>query len=76
MWPLLTDSNYFKTVSTVMNQSHFQVAMFAFNCMMIITWYNMYSAWFLDIRISTCSVACLYILKKLVYCWNHHFMLS
>ena len=30
MWPLVTDSNYFKTVSTVTNQTHFQVAMFVF----------------------------------------------
>ena len=61
MWPLVTYSNYFETVSTVMNQTHFQVVMFAFNTVLlydyyhiICTWYNMCSAWFLDIRISTC----------------------
>ena len=61
MWPLVMDSNYFETVSTVTNQTHFQVAMFAFNTVLlydyyyiIATWYNMCSAWFLDIRISTC----------------------
>ena len=58
---LVAYSNYFETVSTMMNQTHFQVAMFAFNTVLlydyyyIITiWYNMCSAWFLDIRISTC----------------------
>ena len=35
MWPLVTDSNYFKTVSTVTNQTHFQVAMFAFNTVLL-----------------------------------------
>ena len=31
MWPLVTYSNYSETVSTVMNQTYFQVAMLAFN---------------------------------------------
>ena len=35
MWPLLTHSNYFKTVSNVTNQTHFQVAMFAFNTVLL-----------------------------------------
>ena len=35
MWPLVTDSNYFKTVSTVTNQTHFQVAMFVFNTVLL-----------------------------------------
>ena len=26
MWPLVTYPNYFETVSTVINQTHFQVA--------------------------------------------------
>ena len=61
MWPLVTYSNYFKTVSTVTNQTHFQVAMFAFNTVLLYDYcyimhgiINMCSAWFLDIRISTC----------------------
>ena len=43
------------------NQAHFRVAMLAFNTVLlydyyyiIATWYNMCSAWFLNIRISTC----------------------
>ena len=35
MWPLGTYSNYFEKVSTVMNQTHFQVAMFAFNTVLL-----------------------------------------
>ena len=35
MWPLVTNSNYFKTVSTVMNQTNFQVAMFTFNTVLL-----------------------------------------
>ena len=35
MWPLVMDSNYFETVSTVMNQTHFQVAMLAFNTVLL-----------------------------------------
>ena len=53
MWPLVTDSNYFKAVSTVMNQTHFQVAMFAFNTVLlyddyyyIIQGINKCSTWF------------------------------
>ena len=56
MWPLITYSNYFKTVSTVMNQTHFQVAMLAFNTILLYdyyyiiatyihTLYNMCGAW-------------------------------
>ena len=61
MWPLVTYSNYFETVSTVTNQTHFQVDMFAFNTVLLhdyYTWYNMCSAWFLEIRIPTCSFYC------------------
>ena len=39
MWPLVKYSNYFKTLSTMTNQTHFQVAMFAltlYYCMIII----------------------------------------
>ena len=61
MWPLVMYSNYFETVSTVMNQTHFQVCLHLtlYYCMIItILWLhgmrNMCSAWFLDIRISTC----------------------
>ena len=53
MWPLVTNSNYLETVSTVVNQTHFQVAMFAFNTILLYGSYNMCSTWFLDIRIST-----------------------
>ena len=72
MWPLVTYSKYFETISIVTNQTHFQVAMFAFNTVLlyditsyiIATWYNMSSAWFLDIRISICffepNIYCLY----------------
>ena len=35
MWPLVTDFNYFELVSTVMNQTHFQVAMFTFNTVLL-----------------------------------------
>ena len=35
MWSLVTYSNYLETVSTVTNQTHFQVAMFAFNTVII-----------------------------------------
>ena len=35
MWPLVMDSNYFETVSTVINQTHFKVAMFAFNTVLL-----------------------------------------
>ena len=35
MWPLVMNSNYFKTVYTVMNQTHFQVAMFVFNTVLL-----------------------------------------
>ena len=35
MWPLVTYSNYFERASTVMNQTHFQVAMFAFNTVLL-----------------------------------------
>ena len=35
MWPLVTDFNYFESVSTVMNQSHFQVVMFTFNTVLL-----------------------------------------
>ena len=61
MWPLVMYSNYFETVSAVTNQTHFQVAMLAFNTVLLYDYYyimhgviNMCSAWFLDIRISTC----------------------
>ena len=36
-------SNYFETVSTVMNQTHFQVAMFAFNTVLLYDYYYNYS---------------------------------
>ena len=69
MWSLVMYSNYFETVSTVMNQTHFQVTMFAFNTVLlyddyyiICTWYNMCSAWFLDVRISTFFGNCYNIL--------------
>ena len=39
MWPLVTDSNYFETVSIVTNQTHFQVAMFAFNTVLQYDYY-------------------------------------
>ena len=35
MWPLVMHSNYFETVSTVTNQTHFKVAMFAFNTVLL-----------------------------------------
>ena len=35
MWLLVMYSNYFETVSTVTNQTHFQVAMFAFNIVLL-----------------------------------------
>ena len=35
MWPLVMDFNYFETVSTVTNQTHFQVAMLAFNTVLL-----------------------------------------
>ena len=35
MWPLVTYSNYFERVSTMTNQTHFQVAMFAFNTVLL-----------------------------------------
>ena len=35
MWPLVTYSDYFETVYTVMNQTHFQVAMFAFKTVLL-----------------------------------------
>ena len=63
MWPLVMYSNHFETVSAVRNQTHFQVAMLAFNAVLRILYDNYYiihgiinmcSAWFLDIRISTC----------------------
>ena len=59
MWSLVTYSNYLEAVSTVMNQTHFQVAMFAFNTVIITILYvygNICSTWFLDIRISTCCM--------------------
>ena len=46
MWPLVTYSNYFETVSTVTNQTHFQVAMFAFNTVWLHDdYYYVYHAW-------------------------------
>ena len=39
MWPLAMYSNYFATVSTVTNQTHFQVAMFAFNIALLYDYY-------------------------------------
>ena len=39
MWPLVTYSNYFERVSTVTNQTHFQVAMFAFNTVLLYDYY-------------------------------------
>ena len=39
MWPLVTYSNYFETVSTVTNQTHFQVAIFAFNTVLLYDYY-------------------------------------
>ena len=39
MWPLVMDSNYFETVSTVTNQTHLQVAMFAFNTVLLYNYY-------------------------------------
>ena len=39
MWPLVLCSNYFETVCTVMNQTHFQVAMFAFNTVLLYDYY-------------------------------------
>ena len=36
MWPLVMYSNYFVTVSTVTNQIHFQVAMFAFTTALLL----------------------------------------
>ena len=35
MWPLVAYSNYFETVSTVTNQTHFQVAIFPFNTVLL-----------------------------------------
>ena len=39
MWSLVTYSNYFETVSTVTNQTHFQVAMFALNTVLPYDYY-------------------------------------
>ena len=54
------------------NQTYFQVAMFAFNTVLlydyfyiIAIWYNMCSTWFLDIRISTCSNLKLLLISSL-----------
>ena len=61
--PLAMYSNYFETVSTVTNQTHFQVAIFAFDTVLLYDYYyimhgsyNMCSTWFLDIRISICYI--------------------
>ena len=35
MWLLVTDFNDFESVSTVMNQTHFQVAMFTFDTVLL-----------------------------------------
>ena len=76
MWPLVKYSNYFKTVSTVTNQIHFQVVKFTFNTVLLYDYYyiihsiaNMCNSWFLDIRISTCFV------RSLVACNCDRFIL-
>ena len=61
MWSLVMYSNYFEW-----NNVSFCQGLFVFNILFIIlyhyttndnfTWYNICKAWFLDIRISTCSV--------------------
>ena len=40
MLPLVTDSNYFVIISIVTNQIHFQVAMFAFNTVLLLSRVN------------------------------------
>ena len=45
MWSLVTCSNYFETASTVTNQTHFQVDIFAFNTVLLYDYYILYYAW-------------------------------